>query len=364
MWFRRKKKQTPEVAPQGIEALESQPLEHVSPIDPPVSAQETPDIAHRTDSDAPLTETAPAKEGFFSRLTKGLSKSSSKLGEQITGVFTKAKLDNETLDALEDILIMSDMGTAAAAKIRAQISKDRFDKDVDEAEIKSALTDAIADILKPIETHIDLAEGHKPQIMIFVGVNGAGKTTTIGKIAHKLTKQGAKVLLVAGDTFRAAAVEQLSVWGSRVGAPVMTTTQGGDAAALAFEAIKRGQDEGFDCVLIDTAGRLQNRAELMSELAKILRVIRKVLPDAPHHALLVLDASVGQNALSQVEAFQKTADVTGLVMTKLDGTAKGGVLVSLAEKYNLPMHFIGVGESVEDLDVFDAQHFAKALVGT
>ena len=275
----------------------------------------------------------------------------------------KRKLDDETLEELEDILIMSDLGAKAASRITSNLAKDRFDKEVTDQEIKIALAKEVEDILKPRERHVDFADGPKPRIVLFVGVNGSGKTTTIGKIASKLKDQGAKALLVAGDTFRAAAIEQLQVWGERAGIPVMAKAPGADAAGLVYEAVEKAKAEDLDLVLVDTAGRLQNRAELMDELSKILRVTRKLDPEAPHDVILVLDATVGQNALSQVDAFRHTAGVSGLVMTKLDGTAKGGVLVAIAHAHDLPIHFVGVGESADDLQPFSAETFSRALVG-
>lgn len=309
----------------------------------------------------PIAETK--QPGFLTRLTSGLRKSSSKLATGLTSVFTKKKLDEETLEELEDLLITSDMGTKVAARITKNLARDRFDKEISDTEIRTALAEEIADILRPREKIVDFADGPRPRVVLFVGVNGSGKTTTIGKIASKLKAQGANALLVAGDTFRAAAIEQLTVWGDRAGIPVLSKPTGADAAGLVYEAVEKARRENLDLVLVDTAGRLQNKTELMSELAKILRVVRKLDPDAPHDVILVLDATVGQNAMSQVEAFRHTADVTGLVMTKLDGTAKGGVLVSIAEAYDLPIHFVGVGEKAEDLQPFSAEAFAKALVG-
>ena len=301
--------------------------------------------------------------GFFSKLTSGLSKSSSKLGASLTGAFNKRKLDDDALEELEDLLITSDMGARVAAKITSNLAKTRFDKDVTDQEIKEALAEEIEAIMAPREQVVDFSDGPTPRVVLFVGVNGSGKTTTIGKIASKLKEQGAKAVLVAGDTFRAAAIEQLTVWGERAGIPVMSKPTGADAAGLVYEAIEKAKADNLDLVLVDTAGRLQNKAELMSELAKIVRVARKLDPEAPHDVILVLDATVGQNALSQVEAFRHTAEVSGIVMTKLDGTAKGGVLVAIAEAHDLPIHFVGVGEKAEDLQPFSAAAFAKALVG-
>ncbi|MAT34039.1 MAG: signal recognition particle-docking protein FtsY, partial [Ponticaulis sp.] len=303
------------------------------------------------------------RHNFFQRLTSGLSRSSNKLTDGLTSVFVKKRLDDETLEELEDLLITSDMGGKVAAHITSNLARDRFDKEVTEDEIKGALADEIEAILRPREVHVDFADGPRPRVVLFVGVNGSGKTTTIGKIASKLKAQGAKALLVAGDTFRAAAIEQLTVWGERAGIPVLSKATGADAAGLVYEAVEKARKEDLDLVLVDTAGRLQNKSELMEELSKIIRVLRKLDPDAPHDVFLVLDATVGQNALSQVEAFRHTARVSGLVMTKLDGTAKGGVLVAIADAHDLPIHFVGVGESAEDLQPFSAKSFSRALVG-
>ncbi|MFN4183217.1 MAG: signal recognition particle-docking protein FtsY [Hyphomonas sp.] len=300
--------------------------------------------------------------GLFGRLGEGLARSTAKLTEGIAAL-GRRKLDDATLEELQDLLITSDMGTRVAARVTKGIAKGRFDKEISGDEIRLALAEEIEEILKPREKVVDFSDGPRPRIVLFVGVNGSGKTTTIGKIASKLQEQGAKALLVAGDTFRAAAVEQLKVWGERGGIPVMAGAHGADAAGLVYGAVERAKAEDLDLVLVDTAGRLQNKAELMSELGKIVRVMKKIDPDAPHDVILVLDATVGQNALSQVEAFRHTAGVTGLVMTKLDGTAKGGVLVAIAEAHDLPIHFIGIGEKAEDLRPFSAEAFAKALVG-
>jgi fused signal recognition particle receptor len=315
--------------------------------------------------DPPPPEEAPAPADVIDKLVDGLARSSSKLAEGVAAVFTKAKLDNDTLDELEELLITSDIGAPAAARIRAGIAKDRFGKDISEEEIKQALAGEISDILAPYETNDSPFErtGESPRVILFVGVNGSGKTTTIGKIAHNLAGAGHKVILAAGDTFRAAAVEQLKVWGDRAGVPVVSRDTGADAAGLAYDALAKAKSESADVLLIDTAGRLQNKVELMSELSKLVRVIKKLDPDAPHETWLVLDATVGQNALSQTEAFRHTAGITGLVMTKLDGTAKGGVLVAVTEKHKLPIRFIGVGEKADDLQPFSAVAFAHALVG-
>ena len=303
-----------------------------------------------------------AAGGFMSRISAGLRKSTSRMTGQVDAAFTKRKLDEDAIEELEDILVMSDLGYGVASKVTDRLREDKFDKQITDLEVKIALADVISDILTPLERPIVFGMA-KPQIMLFVGVNGSGKTTTLGKIANKYTNQGKKVLIAAGDTFRAAAVEQLTVWGDRAGAPVMSAGKNADAAGLVFDAIKRAREDDVDILMIDTAGRLQNRTELMEELSKIIRVIRKQDATAPHHSILVLDATVGQNALMQTEAFRDTADVTGLIMTKLDGTAKGGVLVALSDKYGLPIHHIGIGEGINDLENFSAPVFAAALSG-
>lgn len=311
----------------------------------------------------PQPKKKPKKKlGFFARIAKGLKRSSSKLSEGVTQIFTQRKLDDDALEELEDLLISSDLGTGPASRVISALAKDKFNKQVTDPEIKEALANVVANTLTPLETPLDVS-GPKPQILLFVGVNGSGKTTTLGKIAAGLRQEKNSVLIVAGDTFRAAAIEQIEVWGERAGAEVMSGKPGADAAGLVYDAISRAKNEDFDAVLIDTAGRLQNRTELMAELEKIVRVIKKQDADAPHHVVLVLDATVGQNALSQAEAFQESAQVSGLIMTKLDGTAKGGVLVALADKYQIPIHYIGIGERIEDLERFSGDAFARALAG-
>lgn len=305
---------------------------------------------------------APDGEGFLTRISSGLKKSTSRMSENLSSAFNKRKLDADALEELEDLLIASDLGVGTAMRTAELLAKDKFDKQVTELEIKIALADVISETLSPLEKPLILGV-QKPQILLFVGVNGSGKTTTLGKLASRYTKQGKTVLLAAGDTFRAAAVEQLKIWGERAGAPVVSAKLGADAAGLVYDAIARAKEEHYDVLMIDTAGRLQNRTELMDELEKIVRVIKKQDESAPHHSVLVLDATVGQNALSQTEAFAKTAGITGLIMTKLDGTAKGGVLVALADKFKLPIHAIGIGERIEDLENFSAPVFAAALSG-
>jgi fused signal recognition particle receptor len=308
-------------------------------------------------------EETPLKQGFFARLASGLQKTSQRISEGVVSIVAKRKLDDETLDALEEHLIASDLGVAAAGRVRAALARDRFNKEISDAEVRSALAEVVAATLAPLEKPLAIDPARRPHVVLTVGVNGAGKTTTIGKLAERFRRDGLKVMLAAGDTFRAAAVEQLKIWGERTGAGVVAKETGADAAGLAFEALERAKAEGADVLLIDTAGRLQNKRELMDELAKIVRVLRKIDPTAPHDTLLVLDATVGQNALQQADVFREIAGVTGLVMTKLDGTARGGVLVALADRHALPIPFIGVGEKVEDLQVFDARAFARALAG-
>lgn len=275
----------------------------------------------------------------------------------------RRRLDDEMLESLEDLLVASDMGVDAAGRVCASIAEGRFGRRVASSEIRNLIAADVARILEPVATPLPIY-GFKPQVLLVVGVNGSGKTTTIGKLASQFRSAGKSVSVAAGDTFRAAAVEQLRIWGERAGVPVFTAAEGSDPAALSYSALEKAKADGTDLLLIDTAGRLQNRKDLMDELAKIVRVIRKQDETAPHNTLLVLDATTGQNALSQVEIFRNVADVTGLVMTKLDGTAKGGILVALAEKFGLPIHAIGVGEAIGDLAPFDPEDFAKALTGT
>jgi fused signal recognition particle receptor len=292
-----------------------------------------------------------------------MRRTSSSLSESVTGLFTKRKLDDATLQELEDALIQADLGVPTAMRITEAISAGRYNKEISPQEVRTILASEVEKTLSPVAQALSIDRAKKPFVILMIGVNGAGKTTTIGKLSQKFRGQGLKVMLAAGDTFRAAAIEQLKVWGERVGAPVLARAQGADAAGLAYDALQEAKANGSDVLLIDTAGRLQNKAGLMAELEKIVRVIKKFDETAPHATLLVLDATVGQNAISQVELFQKAAGVTGLVMTKLDGTARGGILVALAAKFGLPVHFIGVGEGVEDLEPFEARDFAKAIAG-
>ena len=311
-----------------------------------------------------MTDPTSEKRGWFSRLTQGLTRTSKQMTEQVVSVFTKVKLDQDALDQLEDLLIEADLGPQAAARVAEAFGRSRFGREASESEIKESLAEAIAAELQPHQGRFDpLGSAHKPFVVLFVGVNGSGKTTTLGKIAADLKGKGAKVMIAAGDTFRAAAIEQLKVWGERAGVPVVSNHIGADAAGLVYEAFEKARADNVDVLLIDTAGRLQNKTALMDELAKVVRVLRKLDPTAPHETLLVLDATVGRNALSQMEAFDRTAGVTGVVMTKLDGTARGGVLIPVAEAAEAPIKLIGVGESIEDLQPFDARGFARSLVG-
>jgi len=303
------------------------------------------------------------KKSWLSRLKDGLSRSAGKLAGGITGLFTTRKLDQATLDQLEEVLIASDIGVAVSQRLVANLSKDRFGKDVSELEVRERFAGDIAEILVPIARGLEIGKARQPHVVLVSGVNGSGKTTTIGKLAHLLRGQGHKVMLAACDTFRAAAVEQLKVWAERAGASIVAGKQDADPAGLAYEALEKARAEKCDVLLIDTAGRLQNKKDLMQELAKILRVLRKLDATAPHSVLLVLDATVGQNAHSQVEIFREVVAVDGLVITKLDGTARGGVLVALAERFKLPVVAIGVGEGIDDLRPFDAKAFARNLLG-
>ncbi len=302
------------------------------------------------------------KQSWWQRLSGGLKRSSSSIGSAITDLVTKRKLDAAMLDELEEMLIRADLGVDVAAKISTAVGDGRYDKAIAPEEVKAVVAAEVEKVLAPVAKPLAI-EGAKPFIILVAGVNGSGKTTTIGKLAARFRAEGRTVMLAAGDTFRAAAIDQLKIWGERTGAPVIARAPGSDAASLAFEALTAAKAQGIDVLLIDTAGRLQNKAVLMDELEKIVRVIKKVDATAPHAVLLVLDATVGQNALSQVEIFQKVAGVTGLVMTKLDGTARGGILVALAEKFKLPVHFIGVGEGVDDLAPFTARDFSRAIAG-
>ena len=304
-----------------------------------------------------------AEGGWFSRLKAGLTRSSSKLADGIGGIFTKRRLDAAAIAELEELLITADLGVGCAATLTAELARGRFDKHITPQEVRENLADQIAEILAPVARPLMIDATAKPHVVLVVGVNGTGKTTTIGKLAKQWRDRGERVMLAACDTFRAAAIEQLQAWGERCGCPVVAGKPGADAAGLAYDALIRARDEGADVLLIDTAGRLHNKAELMAELEKISRVLNKLDDRAPHDCLLVLDATVGQNAHAQVETFQRLVAVTGLAVTKLDGTAKGGVLVALAQKFALPVIAIGIGESIDDLRPFEARPFARALMG-
>jgi len=310
-----------------------------------------------------MSDRPEQKRGWFQRLSEGLSRSSRQMTEQMTGVITKRPLDQDQLDALEEMLIEADLGPTSAAKIATAFGEQRFGRQVDEREVKEALAAAVAAELTPRQGDFDPLVGPKPFVVLFVGVNGSGKTTTLGKIAADLTGRGTKVLIAACDTFRAAATEQLAVWATRAGAALVSGPQGADAAGLAYDALEQAQAGAYDVVLIDTAGRLQNKQDLMDELTKMVRVLRKLDPEAPHEVLLVLDATVGRNALAQENVFGNMIGVTGIVMTKLDGTARGGVLVPVAQASDSPIKLIGVGEGIDDLQPFDAKAFSRSLVG-
>jgi len=312
-------------------------------------------------SDGAIAGSSAAKKSWFSKLRDGLSKTSSRLSEGITGLFTKKKLDPETLEDFEDLLIQADLGLETAGRITRELAKGRVDKGLELEEVREVLVREVARVLEPVAARLETDPSNTPHVIVVVGVNGTGKTTTIGKLAAKLRAERKSVMLAAGDTFRAAAIDQLKIWGDRTGSPVIARDVGADSAGLAFDAVKAAKSQNCDVVLIDTAGRLQNKSELMEELEKVVRVIGKIMPDAPHEVLLVLDATTGQNAMQQVEVFRERAGVTGIVMTKLDGTARGGILVAIAAKYGLPVYAIGVGEGVDDLQPFDAHDFASAI---
>jgi fused signal recognition particle receptor len=347
-------------APQPAPSAAAQPAPVQAPPPAPTPAPSAPSAAPpqamiqpepARPSPPPTPEPAVAKPGLLGRI---LGRSGPEEARRV--------LDDAMLESLEELLIQADMGVDTAVRVTANIAEGRFGRKVSASELRGALAAEVTRIMEPVARPMPLYPT-KPQVVLVVGVNGSGKTTTIGKLASQFKAAGKSVVIAAGDTFRAAAVEQLQIWGQRAGVPVLTAPEGSDPASLAFDALTKAKADGADLLMIDTAGRLQNRADLMEELAKIVRVIRKVDPTAPHNTLLVLDATTGQNALTQVEIFRKIADVSGLVMTKLDGTAKGGVLVALADKFGLPIHAIGVGEQIDDLAPFDPEDFARALVG-
>jgi fused signal recognition particle receptor len=310
-----------------------------------------------------MNDSQNTKPSWWQRLSAGLKRTSTSIGGAISDLVSKRKLDAATVEELEEVLIRADLGVTTAAKIAAAVAEGRYDKTVTADEVKQILAAEVEKILAPVAQPLALDPAARPFVILVVGVNGSGKTTTIGKLAARFRAEGRKVMLAAGDTFRAAAIAQLKIWGERTGSEVVASTQGADSAALAYQALEAARAQAADVLIVDTAGRLQNKAALMGELEKIVRVMKKLDASAPHAVLLVLDATVGQNALSQVEEFARTAGVTGLVMTKLDGTARGGILVSIAEKFKLPIHFIGVGEGIDDLAPFAAKDFGRALAG-
>ena len=301
---------------------------------------------------------------WHKKLIGGFKRTSERLSENLTGLVTKSKLDAATLDEIEEALIGSDLGPATAAAVRARLGDARYDRGIDDDGIRMVVADEIAKVLAPVAAPIEIDAFPRPQVILVIGVNGSGKTTTIAKLAHLFLEQDYGVMLAAGDTFRAAAIGQLKIWADRLGVPIVSGPQGGDAAGIVFDAVKQATATGIDVLIVDTAGRLQNKRELMDELAKIKRVLGRINPASPHNVVLVLDATTGQNALSQIEVFKEVAGVTGLVMTKLDGTARGGVLVAAAEKFKLPIHAVGVGEKLGDLRPFDANEMAQAIAGT
>lgn len=339
--------------------------------DQPIEAGATDDDGGRTSvvittaeplqTAIPAEAEPPARQGWFARLKSGLTKTSSKLSEGITGLFTKRKLDAETLDDLEDLLLQADLGVETATRITKALSTGRFAKGLSPEDVRMVLAEEVERVLVPVAHPLHISPANKPHVVLVVGVNGTGKTTTIGKLALQLSRSGKSVMMAAGDTFRAAAIDQLKIWGERTGVPVVASKVGADAAGLAFDALTSAKEAGTDVLLVDTAGRLQNKQALMDELEKVVRVLRKIDPEAPHDVLLVLDATTGQNALSQVEVFRERAGVTGLVMTKLDGTARGGILVAIAARHGLPIHAVGVGEAAEDLQPFEPKEFARAI---
>jgi len=347
------------------EAAET-PLAAVTPAPSPKAASGKVTVAKKVEQKAaPQEAPAPAapRRSWFQRMREGLARSSKELSGNIAGVFTRRKLDDDTLQDLEDVLIRADLGVETALRVTDALASSRYGKDVSDAEVREVMAAEVEKVLKPVALPLELDLSHKPHVILVVGVNGTGKTTTIGKLAAKLTAGGLSVMLAAGDTFRAAAIEQLKIWGERTGSPVVATKLGADAAGLAYDAFEKARAAGSDVLIIDTAGRLQNKAELMAELEKIVRVLGKLDPEAPHTVLQTVDATTGQNALNQVEIFRNVAGVNGLVMTKLDGTARGGILVAIAARHKLPVYFIGVGEQVDDLEPFSAGDFAKAIAG-
>ncbi|SFO40588.1 fused signal recognition particle receptor [Mesorhizobium sp. NFR06] len=343
--------------------VEPAPVPAPQPKPSPAAGKVT--VAKKVEQKAePVKAPEPApRRSWFQRMRDGLARSSRELTGNIAGVFTKRKLDEDTLQDLEDVLIRADLGVETALRVTDSLAASRYGKDVSDTEVRAVMAAEVEKVLTPVARPLELDLSHKPHVILVVGVNGTGKTTTIGKLAAKLTEGGLKVMLAAGDTFRAAAIEQLKIWGERTKSPVIATKLGADAAGLAYDAFEKAKEAGSDVLIIDTAGRLQNKTELMAELEKIVRVLGKLDPEAPHTVLQTVDATTGQNALNQVEIFRNVAGVNGLVMTKLDGTARGGILVAIAAKHRLPVYFIGVGEQVDDLEPFSASEFARAIAG-
>ncbi|HEX8528358.1 signal recognition particle-docking protein FtsY [Allosphingosinicella sp.] len=305
-----------------------------------------------------------SEASWLDRLREGFRKTSDRLGDNLTGLLTQSALDDFTLDEIEEALIASDLGPQTAAKVRERLKGERFEGELTEAKVRGIVAEELEKILAPAAVPLEIDAFPRPQVILVVGVNGSGKTTTIAKLAHLFVEQDYGVLLAAGDTFRAAAIEQLKLWADRVGVPVISGPEGSDSSAIVFDGVKKATAEGIDVLIVDTAGRLQNKTVLMDELAKIRRVLGRLNPEAPHNVVLVLDATTGQNALGQIEIFREVAGVTGLIMTKLDGTARGGVLAAAAERYGLPIHAIGVGEGIDDLRPFDAGEAAGAIAGS
>jgi fused signal recognition particle receptor len=372
----------PEPVPAEPEPIEipspPQPAEIPSPpaearVAEPEKADESPlpkpgkvTVAKKVEQKAepqPVPEPPAPRRSWFQRMRDGLARSSKELSGNIAGVFTRRKLDEDTLQDLEDVLIRADLGVETALRVTDALAASRYGKEVSDADVRAIMASEVEKVLGPVAMPLELDLSHKPHVVLVVGVNGTGKTTTIGKLAAKLTEGGLSVMLAAGDTFRAAAIEQLKIWGERTNSPVVATKLGADAAGLAYDAFEKAKETGSDVLIIDTAGRLQNKTELMAELEKIVRVLGKLDPEAPHTVLQTVDATTGQNALNQVEIFRNVAGVNGLVMTKLDGTARGGILVAIAAKHKLPVYFIGVGEQVDDLEPFSASEFARAIAG-
>ncbi|MCO6180440.1 signal recognition particle-docking protein FtsY [Ciceribacter sp. RN22] len=359
-------------APEAPSDTEAKAEQEDAEAMPPVGEKEQASLAEPalpkgfalgTAAPEDVPEEPVQKLSWFQRLRAGLFRTSSQLTGQITALFTKRKLDEDTLQDLEDLLIQADLGVETAMRITDTLSSERYGKDVTGEDVARIMASEITKVLKPVARPLELDLSHKPHVILVVGVNGTGKTTTIGKLAAKLSGSGLKVMLAAGDTFRAAAIEQLKIWADRTGSTFVGTKLGADAAGLAYDAFERAKAESSDVLIIDTAGRLQNKTELMAELEKIVRVLGKLDPDAPHTVLQTLDATTGQNAMAQVEIFRNVAGVNGLVMTKLDGTARGGILVAIAARHKLPVYFIGVGEGIDDLEPFEADDFAKAIAG-